>query len=79
VPGSVHVASPPLRGAALDPIAHDVYLPDDRRATLDHLYAGVDNAVLAYLTTSDSTSLHDFHAHSICLVPNVYLRHVSPP
>jgi hypothetical protein len=35
----------PLAAAALDPIAHDVHLPDDRRATLDRLYAGVDNAV----------------------------------
>jgi len=35
----------PLAAAALEPIAHDVNLPDDRRATLDHLYAAVDDAV----------------------------------
>jgi hypothetical protein len=35
----------PLAAAALDPIAHDVKLPDARRAALDHLYAEVDSAV----------------------------------
>ncbi len=35
----------PLAAAALEPIALDVNLPDGRRATLDHLYAGVDTAV----------------------------------
>ena len=35
----------PLAAAALEPIALDVNLPDARRATLDHLYAGVDTAV----------------------------------
>jgi hypothetical protein len=35
----------PLTAAALEPIPDDTKLPDAHRATLDHLYTGVDNAV----------------------------------
>ncbi len=35
----------PFAAAIVQPVAHDAILPDDRRAELDHLYAGVDRAL----------------------------------
>jgi hypothetical protein len=35
----------PLTAAAVDPVTSDTRIPDDRRATLDRLYAAVDGAI----------------------------------
>jgi len=35
----------PLAAAVVKPVAHDGVLHDDRRGTLDHLYAAVDRAL----------------------------------
>jgi len=40
-----HRVYAPLTAAAVDPVAYDSRMPDDRRATLDRLYAAVDGAL----------------------------------
>ncbi len=42
-----HKIYAPLTAATLAPIRHDARLASDRRATLDHLYVAVDDALLA--------------------------------
>jgi hypothetical protein len=40
-----HRVYAPFTAAAVDPVPSDALLPDDRRCTLDQLYAGVDQAL----------------------------------
>src|SRR6266581_1856001 len=40
-----HRVYAPPSGAVLEPVPNDALLPEDRRCTLDHLYAGVDHAL----------------------------------
>lgn len=44
-----HRVYAPLAAAVLQPVAHDATLSTERRAQLDHLYAGVDHALDALL------------------------------
>ena len=40
-----HRVYAPFSAAAYEPVPADALLPEDRRCTLDHLYAGVDHAL----------------------------------